>query len=224
VDPELKFKRFCSRGNVTMVITSKQRPELLEHTLGSFFRWEDSQRISRFILHEDSNDSRVHALVKHRYPQFEIMGGMESVGLNVAIDRLYAVVDTPYVFHCEDDWEFLREGFLDVSFPPLEEDAKVLQVHLRASVNGHPVKSRVEYFGGHPYRELHTGFLGMWHGYSHNPSLRRTEDMRWVLPHTQKLPRASHKMHSVESAMGSRFKDLGYRTLAVTEDYIRHIG
>ena len=32
-------------------------------------------------------------------------------GQILSIDRLYSTIDTEYIFHCEDDWEFYKKRF-----------------------------------------------------------------------------------------------------------------
>lgn len=208
---------------VTFVLTSKERPELLERTLDSFFS-NNTYPIERFILHEDSSSLEVLHLIKEKYSFFEIINSPEGVGLRGAIDKLYSLVETPYVFHCEDDWLFLKGGFIEVSLPPLLRDPKILQVHLRRSVNGHFLSGKEEYFGDRTYYALASGFISMWHGYSHNPSLRRKSDLDLVLPHHERFHPSMLERGSTENFIGSRFRDLGYRTLTTDEDYIRHIG
>jgi hypothetical protein len=36
----------------------------------------------------------------------------KKVGQIKAIDMVYMWVETPYIFHFEDDWEFLAKGFI----------------------------------------------------------------------------------------------------------------
>ncbi|MBK6807259.1 MAG: hypothetical protein IPG84_21505 [Betaproteobacteria bacterium] len=45
----------------------------------------------------------------------ELIVNDPPVGQMTSIDRAYALVDTPYVFHCEDDWRFFRSGFVEES-------------------------------------------------------------------------------------------------------------
>ena len=47
------------------------------------------------------------------------------------IDLAYSNVDTEWIFHCEDDWEFYREGFVEDSMALLEANPEALQVWLR---------------------------------------------------------------------------------------------
>ena len=54
------------------------------------------------------------------------------IGQIKSIDKAYKEVKTEYVFHCEDDWEFLREGFIEKSMEMLKEDPKIAVVGLRS--------------------------------------------------------------------------------------------
>jgi hypothetical protein len=58
-----------------------------------------------------------------------------------SIDKAYAEVTTPYIMHCEDDWEFYRFGFVEASLEVLEKYDNILQVWIRAhhDTNGHPI-------------------------------------------------------------------------------------
>jgi hypothetical protein len=35
-----------------------------------------------------------------------------KIGQVNAIDKAYSYIKTPYIFHSEDDWEYLHEGFV----------------------------------------------------------------------------------------------------------------
>ena len=41
------------------------------------------------------------------------------------------MVDTEYIFHMEEDWEFLKPSFIEDSMKVLEADENILQVWLR---------------------------------------------------------------------------------------------
>jgi hypothetical protein len=45
-----------------------------------------------------------------------------------SIDRAYADVTTPFIFHCEDDWRFFRSGFIEESLLLLEHFADISTV------------------------------------------------------------------------------------------------
>ena len=50
----------------------------------------------------------------------------ERAGQIRLIDQAYAKVETPFIFHLEDDWEFYRPGFMQQSRAFLETDPSIL--------------------------------------------------------------------------------------------------
>lgn len=88
---------------VTVCITSCGRLDLLAETLRTFRAFNTG---GRFILSEDSTDAAVIAEATRLYPNFKVLSGPGRLGLMGSIDRLYSAVETPYIFHLEDDWVF----------------------------------------------------------------------------------------------------------------------
>src|SRR6476646_3312769 len=116
---------------ITAVLTSCRRHGLLDKTLRSFFATQPTP-LKRVIVVEDGPDIPQELRRTFAGEQIEWISTGESVGQIVAIDYAYSRVDTPYVFHLEDDWLFYRAGFLDGSLRVLQGNPKCLQVHLRA--------------------------------------------------------------------------------------------
>ncbi len=116
---------------ISFVATSCGRFDLLEKTLGSFLR-ANEHPIDRYILIEDSGDRGVYD-VAARFPEipFEILFNEKRIGQIASIDRAYACVETPYIFHCEDDWEFIKPGFIAPSLRLLKAHPEACQVWLR---------------------------------------------------------------------------------------------
>ena len=117
---------------VSLVITSCGRFDLLKKTLDSFFE-KNTYPIKKIIITEDSTEGEKlkKLLSKYENREFHIIINKERLGQLKSIDRAYKEVDTEYVFHCEDDWEFLKEGFIEKSMEILEEDPKILLIGLR---------------------------------------------------------------------------------------------
>ena len=90
-------------GTVTVCITSCGRLDLLAETLRSFRAFNTG---GNYILSEDSTDAVVIAEAQRLYPEMTILSGPDRLGLMGSIDRLYSSVQTPYIFHLEDDWVF----------------------------------------------------------------------------------------------------------------------
>ena len=92
--------------DTALVVTSCGRFDLLERTLASMHPWIG--RFSNRIIVEDS----------YHHPQlfnelesdgFTILINGSSLGQHRSIDNAYCKVGTDFIFHCEDDWEFLEE-------------------------------------------------------------------------------------------------------------------
>jgi hypothetical protein len=88
---------------VTVCLTSCGRPDLLARTLESFDRFN---RGGKLVISEDCADPAVIAAIAAAHPAATILSGPERLGQMRSIDRLFSVVETPYLFHLEDDWLF----------------------------------------------------------------------------------------------------------------------
>ena len=105
--------------------------------MDSFLRWNTAD-IAEYIIIDDSGRSRIHDELKKRYPDYTLLLNPVNIGLIASLDRAYAQVKTPYIFHCQDDWEFYEGGFIEPSLKILESNHNILQVWLWEK-NGHPI-------------------------------------------------------------------------------------
>ena len=108
-------------NDVSLVITSCGRFDLLERTLDSFFEY-NTYTIKKVIITEDSTEGKkLEKLVsKYKDQNFKLIINETREGQLKSIDKAYNEVDTEYIFHCEDDWEFLKEGFIEKSMKLLK--------------------------------------------------------------------------------------------------------
>ena len=115
--------------SVTVCITSCGRLDLLAQTLASFRAFNAG---GTYIVSEDSTDPAIISELQKRYREMQVLSGAQRLGLMGSIDRLYSAVDTPFIFHLEDDWEF--DGPIDwpAAIAMLETNPKVANVCLRA--------------------------------------------------------------------------------------------
>ena len=82
-------------------------------------------------------------------------------------------MDTPYIFHLEDDWEFTRPGFMEKSRALLETDPKMLLVQLR---HWNPDERLTYIAPDQSWGRVDPAPDTPWHGFSFNPALRRLSD------------------------------------------------
>ncbi len=213
----IKYDTISQDERITMVVTSCGRYDLLERTLSSFRRYNTCASVEKVIVVEDGEGDPKE--ICRRYDADLVRVGSRK-GQSHAIDLAYSFVKTPYIFHCEDDWEFYKSGFIERSLSILKYDLSCVCIWIRAwnDTNGHPLtfQSDDKTFG-----VLSFGY-GEWHGFTWNPSLRRLSDYFRVGPFSQEYNKISTLR---EPDVGQLYYDLGYRAVILDQSgYVRHIG
>lgn len=215
------------QSDVTMVITSCGRQDLLRRTLDSFLR-TNTCPIAHFIITEDSAVPGINDQLKQRYHMLPMtwIEVAERRGQIACVDDAYGRVQTKYIFHCEDDWEFSGGFYVEKSRFILESCPGVMQVWLRADndTNGHPVEPHEwsasngkETFGwkrlAYGYRNQN-GFV--WDGFSFNPGLRRLSDYKMIGPYRQ---------YKTENGISLAYKARLFSAVILSGNgFVRHIG
>lgn len=204
-------------SDVTCILTSCGRFDLLKITLDTFFKF-NTYPIKEFYIYEDSG---LPVPFKNDYPFIKWFEPNQRTGQIVALDTLWQSVKTKYAFTMEDDWATYNPGFIEASMYILEKHPKIIQVWLREKedTNQHPVSWPAN---------LHFGLMsrnnGVWAGYSFNPSVKRLSDYKLIKSfgkHTQfnrKVPWKS------EAAIAQLYHRLGFQAAILPQGYIRHIG
>ena len=210
---------------ITLVVTSCGRLNLLQRTLYSFLKF-NTYPIAEAIIIEDSGKLDLRASLDIEFPfPVTIIQNETNLGQIKSIDIAYSQVKMPYIFHCEDDWEFYKPGFIETSLDILRQDPAVLCVWLRAhdDTMGH----QIEILPHGRYNYMALNFDRYWHGFTFNPGLRRTHDCMRLHPFSDlKVLVKKKPMMIGEIDLAGYYKMLGYRA-AITNDeegYIRHIG
>ncbi len=221
-------------SGVTVVLTSCGRQDLLERTLDSFFLY-NTYPIREFIVIEDGGGSK-NDYLRPRYPRYPVtwLDTGERIGQVAAIDLAYAQVKTDLIFHCEDDWEFLRPQFIERSLVILNSRPDILMVSLRDKddTNGYPVSDGVYFAEWVPYRLMHdsydAGKWGIWNGFAWNPGLRRRRDYQLLGSFASLDPLHTKPAWQVEREAGIFYRKHGFATALLAEDcgpgYVRHLG
>jgi len=226
------------KKTISLVITSCKRHELLFKTLASFVK-HNTYEISQIIVIEDSEQAidanKIYSCLNNASSFYEeveviVINNESNLGQMKSIDKAYEHVTSDFIFHCEDDWEFLCEGFIEESLKILLHDKKVFTVWLRGwnDLAGHKTSDEiiiptenVKYNKIIPY--------GVWSGFTLNPGLRRTKDCLLLHPYAeQKISDLNLKNRKgvAESDLSIRYGELGFFG-AVTSNqtgYIKHIG
>ena len=199
---------------VTVCLTSCGRKDLLIQTIDSFYKY-NTYPIVDFLIYEDRNQytDDIVETINARYPSIKIYTNDNRLGQRAAIDFLYSLVTTEYIYHCEDDWEFYNPNFIEKSLVYLKSDPEILQVHNRQryDINGHPTKDFCD-----EYSILCYDFMNIWNGFSFNPGLRRISDYHII---------KSYCSFTYEHEISLEYKRLGYYAIVLNGDgFVRHIG
>lgn len=212
--------QFSQESNITLVVTSCGRLDLLKHTLESFDRFNTAPVREVFIT-EDAGDEGVRAVIPaHWKDHCTFFVNRPKLGQLASIDLAYEQVKTPYIFHCEDDWEFYRPGFVEDSRAILELRPEILQVWLRNYVYDLHVHSPYirlgarEVIGGVPCYPLISD-KPEWQSFSLNPGLRRLKEYRLCAPFAG---------YGGEKALSQRYAELNLTAVTLEGDAVLHTG
>jgi len=210
-----------AQEGITFVVTSCGRQELLAKTLDSFHAF-NTYPITRYILIEDSGQPEMLEFLKRRYGHLfdDILFNEPRLGQIRSIDRAYAQIETPYIFHCEDDYEFLRAGFIEDSLSVLKDDPKAITVWLRNlwECNRHEFEMRIRFTDtGVMYRRVlpKSSHNHTWYGFTFNPGLRRRADYDRIKPFTA----VGHELE-----INYAYNALGFYGVTLEEGAVRDIG
>lgn len=231
------FPHYDFRGlrmdTVTVVITSSDRHDLLRRTLDSFLRHNTYEKIHGILVMEDSYTYPRFLDEEEKYAQLpvSVLHTRPRLGQLLGIDVAYKYVTTDYIFHCEDDWEFYADGFIESSLAILESAPEILQVHLRrlddVFTNGEMTYT-VDSSGR--FALVGEGRMGpfSWYGFSFNPGLRRLADYKLLGSYSSQLLTPRYSGQHFENYIGTLYKDLGFKAAIDLgnngQGYVRHIG
>lgn len=160
---------------VTQCLTMGRRPDLLQQTLQSL----TPLRHLPTLAVNDFGDPASSAVFLDVWPGGKIVPQDGHLGHHPVIDRMYAHVHTPYVFHNEDDWLFERTDFLAPALRLLEAEPRITVVCLRRTDDiplPDEARARItrERAGGVDYARL-DALHPQWHGFTLNPHVARLD-------------------------------------------------
>ena len=177
------------QNGVTLVVTSCNRKHLLGATLESFFKY-NTYPLFEAILIEDGGCKQSADLAKEVFHRngvsaTNIIVNSSNLGQLNSIDLAYSFVRSNYVFHLEEDWEFVKPGFIEASMKVLELDNKCLFVSLRHFSDQQRHPNFPFYHTATKSYLNHYAFLWrmVWTGFGFNPSLRRMSDYYLLHPY-----------------------------------------
>jgi hypothetical protein len=188
----VKENKISVQDEVTFIITSCNRPYLLEKTLFTFIKYNTYPIVKTIILDDSGIIGCNEEVVKKYKDQLNIISIYNKTNIKqiASIDKLYSYVKTKYIFHCEEDWEFLKSGFIEKSKEIFDKNPneKIFTVWLRPhnDTSRHPIiyRENEEYhLMDNNYSYYYKNKKYIWHGVTFNPGLRKTLDMYLFHPY-----------------------------------------
>lgn len=200
----------------TVALTSCGRFDLLERTLASLLPRLDPPPTAVLVA-EDGGDPAVEAVLARVAPDARAILNVPRLGQMRSIDRLYGEIETPLVFHCEDDWEFTRDGFIRESWALLAHCPEVSMVSLRPRHELNPLvrDAPTETLGDLRFFRADPAAHAEYFGHSFNPGLRRMQDARRFLPFAAL---------GGEEDVSWAYKKAGFTMAYLETPAVRHIG
>lgn len=224
--------------DVTLVITSCNRPALLDQTLESFVNM-NRYPIAVTYLIDDSGVVGCNDAVVAKYTDklnIRSIYNTKNIGQVESIDKVYSYVRTKWIFHCEEDWKFLKPRFIEKSMQVFAENPneKIFTVWLRphSSTSDHPIvkdnRNRGYYEMMRNFSYISRGIQYIWSGVTFNPGLRKTADCLLFHPYSLRLEKTvlRDKTFIDEYIVSSAYRNNGYYSmiLADPEGHVDHIG
>jgi hypothetical protein len=234
----VKTNKITTGDNVTLCITSCNRAHLLDKTLESFVKYNTYPIKETYII-DDSGKVGCNDEVIAKYNDIlniKPIYNQKNIGQIQSIDKMYSYVTTPWIFHCEEDWEFLQPEFIEKSMKIFNEDPddRIFTVSLRPhnDTNGHPIEydslNRGYYEMSRYFSYMWDNIEIVWGGATLNPGLRRTSTCLKHHPYSEKCEKIYRKgaYHADEYTINKKYRLDGYY-ICILDDpngHVKHIG
>ncbi len=209
----------------TVAITSCGRFDLLIQTLESLLpRLEGN--VKKIVIIEDCGNTVPQKVIEkiRLLTNFELITNPTRIGQLRSIDKLYSRIETDWLFHCEDDWEFFSTGFISDSFDIMRQFDSCSKVGIRGVYKSSTKQKFMPKLKTDKGIAYYVGSANYpYSGFNFNPGLSRMRDYRIVGPYSNLVARSS-RHHSGEKIVSYAYLELGYRTITLEKPYIQHIG
>ena len=171
-------------SDITLAITCCGRVDLLKKTVESINK-HPKLIFTKKIIIDDSGNRKVGDQITELFSdEFEIILNEENKGQIYSIDKMYSLIQTEYIFHCEEDWNFYNGDFLEDSIKLLRAYPEITVIALRdwekdIKINCNMLKGEQLYLDDEHigYKLIRKGNHN-WSGFTFNPGLRRLSDYK----------------------------------------------
>lgn len=206
-------------SDITTFILSCDRLDVLDKTITSFINTNDY--VTKMVILDDSAVDGIFEKLVEKYGTFcDVVCFPENRGQWWAMDFMVSYCGTDYIFYLEDDWEFIKSGYMKQSRDILLKyrDIGVIDISWRTfdwqGIDSYEPELIDNTFF---YKKLWriSDYHLHWYGWVGSPNLKRRDDL--IL-----LGRVE-KWHN-EWNIDRRFLGLGFKSVFLDGQYVVHLG
>jgi len=137
---------------ITLTMTTCKRYELFEQTINSFLNCADVDRIDVWLCVDDNSSQEDRKKMYENYPFFNFYFKKYSEkGHPQSMNIIKQMVQTPYIFHLEDDWKFyIKRDYISDCLKVLDHDQRLGQCLINK--NYAETESDIDVLGGFPHK------------------------------------------------------------------------
>ncbi|MBS0454383.1 MAG: hypothetical protein JSS14_24050 [Proteobacteria bacterium] len=178
----------------------------------------NGQFFDHAFVTNDRGDPETDSVVRRLLPSATLLSHSVPLGHHRSVDEMYALVQTPYIFHCEDDWAFDPVPFIPIAHAAITSAPNISHVSMRQteSFRRHYGRQRefsdpVPVGSGHMRRLAEAG----WRGYGFNPSLVPKSVWQAIGPFAK---------YADEGAINNAVEAIGLERVFVVPGVYYHLG
>lgn len=206
-------------SDTTTFVLSCNRLDLLDRTMQSFYATRDY--ITKMVIVDDSGDPSVFDQLVNKYGNdCDVICFPRNRSQWWAMDFMVSYCDSEYIFYLEEDWEFIKSGYLTASKNILQKyrDIGTVDISWRTfEWEGHDTYDKTLIDGSFYYKKFWriSDYHYRWYGWVGSPNLKRREDLV-LLGRVEK--------YYQEIWIDRKFFALGFKSIYLNDHFVNHLG
>lgn len=202
-------------SDITAFFLSCDRLNLLSCTIQSYLN--TVQEKTKMVIMDDSGNSEVFDKLKSLYGSFcDIICFPENRSQWYCMDFMPSYCYTKYIMYIEDDWKFLKSGYMQLSKQILEENRNIGIIDIsdrHFEEMGACGEETEKFIWKKPWRISPIHYY--WIGWCGSPNLKRRDDLIYL----SRVEKGFAEWH-----IDRKFKLMGLDAVYLKDYYVTHIG